>query len=358
MLALVLNKYGASDATICSYICQCICNMSYCSRELRESFVEIGVCELLVFVLSIHVGDPDISEFGTCAICILAFNSFANVRRFAEGKAYDCLSQIGNFGFNLNSERSSIVASYVCLAFSLLSEAFYSPKLIDCGADELVIALIKVHRRAANVLVSKCDNLLPYGVRCICSLASLNGDHREILGKLGVCDLIVDILKKDMNTLSTMIIKDAVEAIMHLSLSGNNSRRLRDNKVCSLIVDMLDNKLLSCDFGAEVCTGAIWNLVSKGCYTKDHIFQLEDCSAIAVLRKAEMSPKTSFKAKENIFHIMETISNKEYLVHSDVKLEDSATLSIDRSRDSLRSRKSHEYIDLKELSSTVTNAPI
>lgn len=302
LLAIILNKFAVDSPSICNYTCQIICNMCYSSRELQEFLGEIGICELVVFVLGLHIGDPDVSEYGTCAVCLLVRNNqqsnHANCIRLADANIFETLTQVGNFGFNLKHERSSLVASYVCAALSILCEATNSSPLLECGSDQLVVELLRLHRENRE--------FIPYGIKAVCSLASLNFEHREILGRHGICMLLFNVLKTEDREI---VIREGVEAAMHLSVNPSNSRRLKDAEAVIWIVKFLDEKLMTQPLGAEVCSGAILNMISKGPAMNDHYLQLQQCNGVSVLNRAKnlKTADVSFKVKENIFHIMETI---------------------------------------------------
>jgi hypothetical protein len=298
LIVVILNKFGIDSPAICNYTCQTICNMCYSSRELQEFLGEIGVCELVVFVTGLHIGDPDVGEYGASAICLLAQKNHPNSMRLADANVFECLTQVGNFGFNLKHERASLVASLVCAAFSILCEAANALPLLECGSDQLVIALLKCHRENRD--------FIPYGIKAICALASLNFEHRETLGKNGICMILFSILKSEDRE---NVIQEGVEAVMHLSVNPSNSRRLKDAEAAIWIIKFLEERLTKQPLGAEVCSGAILNLISKGPAMNDHYLQLQQCNGVDVLRRAEQSKITSFKARENIFHIMETIDH-------------------------------------------------
>eukprot|EP01035_Chromulina_nebulosa_P020566 gene20566-26671_t len=281
--------------------------MSFCSRELKEFLGEIGACELVVFACTMHIGDENVSEYGSSAIGLLANNNISNSYRLAEVDACECMAQI---------------------AFTQLCEAANASKLYECGANELVVNLLRMH-------ISKPE-FIPSAIRSLCSLASLNNDHRESLGRIGACQLVVKVLSKDDRIL---VMQDCCECLMHLSLCDYNNKQLSELiissqsdlqssiNVCQLILERLDKYLVSQDFGAEICTGALLNLLTIGdnkLIDKNKLNITSSDGAI-ILKQTQHSPKCSYRAKENIIKLLDLIgvsnditsySSKPLITHS------------------------------------------
>jgi hypothetical protein len=263
---------------------------------MREFLGEVGACEIIVFATEMHVGDAHVSEFGSAAIALLAKENISNSYRLAQIGACNCMAQIGNFGFNVRHERCATVASNVCLAFAALCEASNAARLMESGASALTIQLMRIHRAS--------DLVVAAAMRALCGLASLNDGHREALGQDDACGLIVSVVD---TTESIAIIREGCEALMHLSISLNNASRLGESGACQVIVDALRDKLLEVDFGAEVCCGAMLNMALHGSSCQDNRRQLKKAGAIEVLRRAQMSTKASYRARENILQLLEIL---------------------------------------------------
>ena len=101
---------------------------------------------------------------------------------------------------------------------------------------------------------------------------------------------------------------DGCEAIMHLALCPQNSDRLGEIGACELIVNKLCPILLNVPFGAEVCTGAMLNLITYGNRTKENRMKLLEANAIDMCGKLQMSPKASCRARDNIAQIIDYLS--------------------------------------------------
>ncbi len=304
-LLQIMTKYGGEDEEIAANCCLSLCILSWSLRELKEFLGELGACELLLYTISMHIGDPKVSEYGSAAIGLLAKNDISNSFKLAQDGACDIVAQVGNFGFNVRNSRCVEVATNVCFAFAQLSEAVNGNRLLACGACGLVPELCRLHLKDSNFAVA--------GVKAFCGLASLTAKHREELGLAGACQLIVDIVL--LHSSSLELTQEAMETIMHLSLSPNNTSKLGAAGACELVIKCLSLKLMDRDFGIEVCSGAILNLITYGIACKDNRQRFIHCDAANVLRRGQFSPKSSYRARENIMALLELL-DKEQLAGS------------------------------------------
>ena len=272
----------------------------YSFDEFKEFLGEIGACEIILYALSVHIGLADISEYGANAIGMLANNNISNSYKLSEHNACDILSQLGNFGFNLRHERCVYVARNVCFAFSQLAEAVNAKRLLECGAPHLIAHLAKLHFKNSEFAVA--------AVHVICALASLNPIHREELGKNGICQQLVDIIMLFNENIP--LLTEGCEAIMHLSLSPNNSDKLCESNAHELILNLFNKKLMEVDFGTEICTGALLHFASLGLYSKKNRSYLIQHECIELLKKAQFSSKASYKARENITALLDLLNNE------------------------------------------------
>lgn len=293
-LVQIMGQYAGPSEEIAANCCLTICILAWSLRDLKEFVGEIGGCELVNFAASMHIGDPYVSEYGSAAIALLAKDDISNSFKLAEDGACDIVAQIGNFGFNIRNSRCVEVATNVCYAFALLSEAVNGSRLQDCGADGLVSELCRLHLKNATFAVA--------GIKALCGLSSLNAKHREELGRVGACQHAVDVLILHS---STAMAQQAVETIMHLSLSPNNTAKLGAAGACEEIVKALRTKLLEYEFGAEVSAGAMYNLVTYGTTGPENKQKMLDSGAIEVLRQAQFSTKASYRARETILALLE-----------------------------------------------------
>lgn len=296
----IMNRFGEESSLIAAFGCMTITILAYCLRELKEFLGEIGGCEVVVYVMSIHIGDPEVSEYGSHAIGILANNNISNSYRLSEANACDILAQVGNFGFNLRHERCVAVAKHVCYAFAQLAEAVNAKRLMECGASALVCHLTKLHFKNEDFAIS--------AVHAICALASLNPFHREELGKNGICRLIVDIVQ--LHGENSALITEGCESIMHLSLSPNNADKLSDHHACELIVSLFSKVMMEIEFGTEICTGALLHFATYGNSAKKNRIKFVLNNTMELLKTAQFSAKASFKARENINSLLELLNNE------------------------------------------------
>lgn len=296
MLVASLNKHALESSIVASYACQAISNMTYGSIELREYLGEVGACEAVVYALQMNIGDSDTSEFGSYAIGMLAHTNISNSYRLAQAGACDCIGQIGNFGFNLRHPSCHIVSANVCVAAAELCEAMNAKQLLESGVGDVIVQLIRLHVGDKYVIFA--------GIKALCGLSSLNFDHREQLGRIGACDIIVDVMKKS-NEIT--VLQDCSEAIMHLSLSPTNSHKLGQKGACETVFRALRDKLMEHNFGAEICSGALLNLCMYGISCKDNRAQLISLGGIELLRRTQMSTKASYRARENILQLLEIL---------------------------------------------------
>lgn len=207
ILIEIMDKYSAANESIASFGCLTVAILSWSLRDMKEFLGEIGACEVVVFATSMHIGHHLVSEYGSGAIALLAKENISNSWRLAEAGACDVISQVANYGFCMRQENCVEVASNVCFAFAQLSEAKNAGQLLECGAPSLVAELLKMH-------LNKISFLHP-AIKSLCALASLNPKHREELGKVGACELVVKAVECAGSEVS--IVQEACEAIMHVS---------------------------------------------------------------------------------------------------------------------------------------------
>ncbi len=295
-LVNIMTQYSEVSEKIAAYGCMAISILAWSLRELKEFLGEIGACEVVVFATSMHIGDPKVSEYGTNAIGQMAKQNISNSFRLAKAGACDILAQVGNFGFNLRHESCIAVATNVCYAFAHLSEAVNAKRLAECGSSGLVVALTKLHMKDKDFALA--------AVKALCALSSLNAFHREELGNCDGCKYVVEIIGLHDNVTLCL---EGCEAIMHLSLSPNNADKIGASNGCEVVATALKGKLFEVDFGTEVCTGAMLNLATYGINAAENREKLVKCGSIDMLKRAQFSPKASYKARENIQALLDLL---------------------------------------------------
>jgi hypothetical protein len=301
-LVNTMYTHSASSEEVASFGCQALSDLAVSSRELREFVGELGGCECVVFALSMHIGNAEVAESGTSTIISLG-KDLSNSFRLAEAGACEVLVQTGNFGFNIRHPRCTEIASNVCSAISSLCEARNQAKLSESGACELVEALLKMHQESQNVVIAAS--------KALCGLSSLTAENREVLGRIGACSLIIQIISHYEPMASVGIIQNCCECVMHLSLSPTNTERLQQAGACETLVRCLDTHLIDKEFGAEICCGAMVNMITYGLSAPSNVIRFRVSNAQQVLQRVHTSLRASHRAREYATHISEVISHSE-----------------------------------------------
>lgn len=293
----LLCKYATQSRDISAHCCLAIFCLSYGSSELKDFLGMLDACEFVVHAAAMHVGDSDVSEYSSLAILILACNNNSNSFKLSQSGACDIIAQIGNFGFNIRNERSSLIARNVCYAIAQLTEAMNANKLIEAGVCELVCELMKVHKDKISVVSA--------AIKAICGLASLSFPFREALSRSSACSLIIENLPKYEDKIE--IIQEACEAMMHLSLNPSNSVIIGTVGGCELIVNYLDKRLMEHPMGVDVCCGALLNLVTYGETAKKNRLKILNAGAVDHIRRALASTKASYRARESALQLLDIL---------------------------------------------------
>lgn len=100
---------------------------------------ESGACEIVIFAMSMHLGDPFASEMGIAAIAFLAKDDINNSYRLANYDCCEVLAQAGNFGLNIRHPKCVDIAASMCYSFSYLSEASNASKILDAGQNMSIL---------------------------------------------------------------------------------------------------------------------------------------------------------------------------------------------------------------------------
>lgn len=297
----IMSRYSDCSEIVAMYGCLTISILSWSMSELREFLGELGACEIVVYAASIHIGHPEISEYGTRAIFSLARNNISNSYKLSCAGACESLIQLGNFGFNVRDEHCTSVAMNTCLGIAFLSEAINAQRFLNLGTASLVTELGKLHINHEDVVCAV--------VKSICSLASLSAHLREDLGKVGACMLLLDVLNQYEEG-TTCLQLEACEAIMHLSLNPNNTDRLSSLGTCETLLK-LGKRLMDCSFGPEIITGGMLNMATYGTMAVVNRQRLTSFGAEELLRAAQFNVKASCKARENIHTLLEILCIKD-----------------------------------------------
>jgi hypothetical protein len=316
VLVSIMYKFSGESQIVACFGCATILHLAWSSRDLREFFGEIAACDIVVHSISMHIGDPDVSEYGSGAVGILSKNNISNSFKLTQAGACDVMVQVGNFGFCLRHPRCQNVAANVCFALAQFAEAVNCARLLECGACELITQLMRLH--------SDVERVIKRGVRAICAIASLNFPLREMLGQCGACELIIAAMVRYHTNVH--VLQEGCEALMHLSLSPTNTKKIGDAGGCELIVNCLRDHLMEHFQGADVCCGAMINLVTYGTAVMDNRSKLIEAGATEQLKRAHMSIKASYRSREQGSQLMEILGGDNIGSGSNRSRNSSATL--------------------------------
>ena len=294
VLVKAMNNFCEVSVEVAAYACQSIEVLARASRDLREFLGELGACELVIYALSLHVGNPGISEYGAAAVRELADGNISNSYRLAAAGACDVLVQTGNFGFNLRHPRSGSVSANVCEAISQLCEASNRTKLYDSGACEVVVNLLRFH--VNDVIVARAT------LTAICGLASMTDAIRSALSQCKCSPLIVDAAHVHSGD-DTVLLK-ACEAAMHLSLLPSNAVQLESAGGCEMLAGALGGLLMEKDFGPEVCCSAMLQIVQNSglpgsIAVVSAKVKLINADAVSILKRVAFSSRATQRAREH-----------------------------------------------------------
>ena len=210
-IILSLKKHAARSQQVATYALSCIVCLSSYSLDLNEYFTELEAMDIILFTISMHMGDEYVSELGTAAAVQLAAAAIRNSSALADG--CDIMSQVGVFGLNLRNKRAAYVAMNICYVYSLLAQAVNVKKLVDCGACDLIVTLVRAHE-------SNIDIVVP-GTVALCNLASLSFETREALGACGACSLAPRLMRRHPRCVPVLL--GGCELIMHLGTAHINT---------------------------------------------------------------------------------------------------------------------------------------
>ena len=98
---------------------------------------------------------------------------------------------------------------------------------------------------------------------------------------------------------------------MHLSLSPNNSVKFTKLETANHVLSSLDQDLMEVEFGVELCTGALLNLLVYGDEVKQGRDDLIECDALSILQRAKSSTRASYRARENVSRILNMLRDHD-----------------------------------------------
>ena len=151
MIITILSRWCPESSVVGAYGCETIRNLAFNSQDFREFLGESGACEIVIFALSMHLGDPLVTEMGTAAVAHLSKSDHKNSYRFSMCDGCEILAQAGNFGLNIRDAKCFNIAANVCFSLSYLAEASNVTKLLDSGSCDLVCALSRLHIEDSSV---------------------------------------------------------------------------------------------------------------------------------------------------------------------------------------------------------------
>lgn len=294
VLVKAMNNFCEESSDVAMNVCQAIEILARASRDMREFLGELGACESVIYALSLHIGNPEISEFGAAAVKELADGNISNSFRLAAAGACDVLVQTANFGFNLRHERSGKVSANVCEAIAQLCEASNRSKLLDSGACEVVVSLLRFH--VSDVVVARAT------LTAICGLASMTDPIRSALSQCKCASLIVTAAREHND--DYLVLLKSCEAAMHLSLLPSNAVQLEASGGCEMLCIALSGALMEKDFGPEVCCSAMLQIVQNAglpgsIAVVSAKVKLINSDAVGVLKRVAFSSRATQRAREH-----------------------------------------------------------
>lgn len=136
----------------------------------------------------------------------------------------------------------------------------------------------------------------------------------------GACELVAQALGLHRGNID--LLRDCIEIIMHLCMSPNNSTKFLKTKVHEVIIEAMGAYLMEVEFGVEVCSGALLNLITYGHDITHAKMQLLGAGVVSVLVRAKGSTRASYRARESanrilgdqLLHEIHTPTSTRYLI--------------------------------------------
>lgn len=319
------------SAQVASQVCYAYSQLAEASNATR--LAEAGACDLVISLIRFHTDHNQTNS---------ANNS--------------------NSGGDAESAMGSVPLKASKFSFSFLSSDNLSSLAVGGSVPGSPVPVPASETGVNNLVVSP-------GIKAICCLASLNYECRQAIGRAEGCELLIDCLNhldhyckplagssggtsgqstppaspmmaspmaipsnngkssvfNIFSSASTIpaatpsdatlqlqqlmmdssIAQNGCEAIMHLALCPQNADRLGQIGACQVVSTLLVPRLMYVNFGAEILTGAMLNLITYGNRAKENRAQLMAAGGTAQCKRLQMSPKASMRARENILQILE-----------------------------------------------------
>jgi hypothetical protein len=147
LLMDILYTHSENSPLVAAHGCLIMIILVSSVPEMKEYFGEKGFCDLVSYILSVNIGNAEISEYGTYCIAILTKKYFQNIHRFYKSKTNLCelLSQIGYYGCNVRHQKSLLIARNVCLALGNIAEPIFTKSFKEHQVIQLLMTLFYLH---------------------------------------------------------------------------------------------------------------------------------------------------------------------------------------------------------------------
>jgi hypothetical protein len=147
LLMDILYSHSENSPLVAAHGCLIMIILVSSVPEMKEYFGEKGFCDLVSYILSVNIGNAEISEYGTYCIAILTKKYFQNIHRFYKSKTNLCelLSQIGYYGCNVRHQKSLMIARNVCFALGNIAEPIFTKSFKEHQVIQLLMTLFYLH---------------------------------------------------------------------------------------------------------------------------------------------------------------------------------------------------------------------
>lgn len=299
-------------------------NIAICSsvralaQDTRNKLIlgECGACNIIAKVLDLAVENGDIKLLEESLLTVVALVSGSSKNQQAAGRAgicqLVCQSLSTDYGYSID-EKAMWSVVYLCRSgaeCSTTSEENVAT-LVECKVLDAIDEFLNMYIANIDVLLPTCwairnicfihSNAVRVinsdGILKICSalqrhvqtsglceaacyaLSSvLAVDHHGSLESTGICEIIVNVLRRHMN--SQEIVGRCCSVIANLSSSGPWYRhRLGNEGVCVILVRSLKIHMRVGGVVEEAC-GAIWNMSMESDDNRSRFGQEGACEAV------------------------------------------------------------------------------
>lgn len=374
----ILAQLGNYGFNVRNELCAIIsANVCYAFSQLAEAsnandLMNAGACELVVSLVTFHHDNALVVVPGVKAICCLASLNFECreclgrvnacellvecIARFCDTTTEEAVDEkrLSDEGCGFQSpqtENLGVPPDRVARQTSDMSvNSTASDLTTDSHSSHFALRIGKMFSSASLASLASATNTpgTPANLGSPGPIASPKGGDVVVSSTAAVPGFTIHASPTTNSYLA--IAQDGCEAIMHLALCPNNADRLGNHGACEVIIRNCCSRLSEVSFGAEICTGALLHLCTYGVDAMGNRAKLAALDAVSVCKTLQLSPKVSYRARENILQLFEYLGvscltspgNKHLDFGIKTKLEtNSAQMSRNSSQNSLLSSPSH-----------------